>query len=132
MIKLADGKERTFQHMSASTFWDASGKPISAAQFVESLFGQLPELFRDEDELRAHLEPAGNPRSPDRRPGRTRLRWRTARHKSARMIDAEESDLFDVLDYIAHTKHPLKRAERAECTPRQHPLALRRQAAGVP
>jgi len=52
VIKLADGKERTFQHMSASTFWDASGKPISAAQFVESLFGQLPELFKDEDELR--------------------------------------------------------------------------------
>ena len=29
------------------------------------------------------------------------------------MIDAQESDLFDVLNYIAHTKHPLKRAERA-------------------
>ena len=53
MIKLADGKERIFKHMSASTFWDESGKPISAAQFVESLFGKLPELFRDEAELRA-------------------------------------------------------------------------------
>ena len=29
------------------------------------------------------------------------------------MIDADESDLFDVLNYIAHTKHPLKRSERA-------------------
>ena len=29
------------------------------------------------------------------------------------MIDAEESDLFDVLNYIAHTRHPLKRSERA-------------------
>lgn len=29
------------------------------------------------------------------------------------MIDAHESNLFDVLNYIAHTKHPLKRAERA-------------------
>ena len=28
-----------------------SGKPISAAQFVERLFGKLPELFRDEAEL---------------------------------------------------------------------------------
>lgn len=31
-----------------------------------------------------------------------------------RMIDAEASDLFDVLHYIAFTKAPLKRVERAE------------------
>ena len=30
-----------------------------------------------------------------------------------RMVDGEESDLFDVLRYIAFTKAPLKRAERA-------------------
>ena len=29
------------------------------------------------------------------------------------MIDADESDLLDVLNYIAHTRHPLKRFERA-------------------
>ena len=52
VITLADGKERVLQHMSATTFWDASGKPISAAQFVENLFGKLPELFKDEAELR--------------------------------------------------------------------------------
>ena len=36
--------------MSAKTFWDASGRPISATQFVQNLFGKLPELFRDEDD----------------------------------------------------------------------------------
>jgi type I restriction enzyme R subunit len=44
------------------------------------------------------------------------------------MIDAEASDLFDVLRYIAFTKAPLKRAERvqahrsdilADCNPKQ-------------
>jgi type I restriction enzyme R subunit len=30
------------------------------------------------------------------------------------MIDAADCDLFDVLNYIAHTKALLKRAERAE------------------
>jgi type I restriction enzyme R subunit len=111
VIKLADGKERVFQHMSASTFWDASGKPISAAQFVESLFGKLPELFRDEDELRriwsepetrAALITGLAERGFD---GEQLSQVRT-------MIDADESDLFDVLNYIAHTRHPLKRAER--------------------
>ena len=51
-IKLADGKERTIQHMMATTFWSPDGKPISAAQFVEKLFGEVPRFFKDEDELR--------------------------------------------------------------------------------
>lgn len=113
IIRLADGKERTFQHMSASTFWDASGKPISAAQFVESLFGKLPELFRDEAELRAIW---GEPET------RAALIAGLAERgfdgeqlaQIRGMIDAEQSDLFDVLNYIAHTKAPLKRAERAD------------------
>jgi type I restriction enzyme R subunit len=113
VIRLADGKERTFQHISGTTFWDASGKPISAQQFVEQLFGKLPELFGDEEELRRIWS------DPDTRKALidglaergfageqlTQIR---------RMVDAEASDLFDVLRYIAFTKAPLKRAERAE------------------
>ena len=113
VIKLADGKERTFQHMSASTFWDASGKPISAAQFVENLFGKLPELFRDEDELRKLWS------QPETRAaliaGLAERGFDGEQLAQVRgMIDAEQSDLFDVLNYIAHTRHPLKRSERAE------------------
>ena len=52
VIKLADGKARTIQHMSATTYWSADGKPISATQFIENLFGELPAYFKDEDELR--------------------------------------------------------------------------------
>ena len=52
-VKLADGKERTIRHISVTTFWGPDGKPISAAEFLTLLFGQLPEFFRDEDELRA-------------------------------------------------------------------------------
>jgi len=51
-VKLADGKERTIQHMMATSFWSPDGKPMSAAQFIERLFGDLPELFKDEDALR--------------------------------------------------------------------------------
>ena len=51
-IKLADGKERTIQHMMATSFWSPDGKPISADQLVEKLFGELPHFFKDEDELR--------------------------------------------------------------------------------
>lgn len=113
VIRLADGKERTFQHISGTTFWDASGKPISAQQFVEQFFGKLPELFRDEDELRRIWS------DPDTRKalvGGLAERGFAGEQLAQirRMIDAEASDLFDVLRYIAFTKVPLKRAERAK------------------
>jgi type I restriction enzyme R subunit len=52
-VKLADGKLRTVQHMMATSFWHPDGTPMSAQQFMEALFGKLPEFFKDEDELRA-------------------------------------------------------------------------------
>jgi type I restriction enzyme R subunit len=111
-IKLADGKERLLQHMVATTFWSPDGRPMSAAEFVERLFGELPALFRDEDELRTIWS------LPDTRVallealaekgyGREQLR------EIERMIDAENSDLFDVLAYIAFALAPRSREERA-------------------
>ncbi|BAZ94429.1 type I site-specific restriction-modification system, R (restriction) subunit [Thiohalobacter thiocyanaticus] len=110
-VKLADGKERTIQHMAATSFWSPDGKPISAAEFVQRLFGELPELFRNEDELRelwsdpetrrrllAGLEEKGY--------GIEQLR------EIGKLIEAENSDLYDVLAYIAFALPPVTRAER--------------------
>jgi type I restriction enzyme R subunit len=112
-IKLADGKERTIQHISATSFWDPSGKPISAKQFIESLFGQLPQLFKDEAELRELWS------KPDTR--KALLKSLEERgfageqlHEITRAIDAENSDLFDVLSYIAYARAPVTRAQRAD------------------
>lgn len=112
-IKLADGKERSIQHMMATTFWSPDGKPISAAQFIERLFGDLPGLFKDEDELRALWS------QPDTR----KALLESLSEKGygdeqlaeiRKMIDAEKSDLFDVLAYIAFALAPITRAERAD------------------
>ena len=94
-----------------TSFWGPDGKPISAAQFVERLFGDLPAFFKDEDELRRLW---GDPATrkallnglADRGYGRDQL----AEVKA--MIDAKASDLFDVLAYIAFALAPLTRAER--------------------
>jgi hypothetical protein len=51
-VKLADGKERNIQHMMATTFWHPDGTPMSAQQFMELLFGKLPDFFSNEEELR--------------------------------------------------------------------------------
>ncbi|HSZ94141.1 MAG TPA: hypothetical protein VK822_32730 [Acetobacteraceae bacterium] len=42
IIKLVDRKVRVIQHMAATSFWAPDRKPISAAQFIEHLFGELP------------------------------------------------------------------------------------------
>jgi len=49
-IKLADGKVRQLQSMVSTYFYSPDGRPISAEQFLQGLFGTLPELFGNEDE----------------------------------------------------------------------------------
>jgi type I restriction enzyme, R subunit len=111
-VKLADGKERTIQHMMATTFWHPDGTPMSAQQFLELLFGKLPEFFKDESELRTLWS------TPDTRAkllqglaekgfGRDQMA------EMQKIIDAEKSDLFDVLAHVAYAMPPLTREVRA-------------------
>jgi type I restriction enzyme R subunit len=51
-VKLARGKEREIRHIVSTSFWSTDGKPISADEFLSNLFGDLPKLFKDEEELR--------------------------------------------------------------------------------
>ena len=99
--------------MMATTFWDPSCKPISANQFVEKLFGELPRFFKDEDELRKLWS----------RPDTRKALLQGLAEKGfageqlveiSRMINAEKSDLFDVLAYIAFALAPITRSERVE------------------
>ena len=110
-IKLADGKERSIEHQIATSFWSPDGKPMTAAEFVERLFGEIPQLFKDEDELRSIWS------RPDTRKallaglsekgyGEEQLT------EISRLIDAESSDLYDVLAYIAYAAVPISRIDR--------------------
>ena len=110
-IKLADGKERTIRHMMATAFWSADGKPMSASQFIERLFGELPTLFKDEDELRALWSEPSTRRAlleglAEKGFGDAQLA------EIKRLIDAEKSDLYDVLAYVAFASSPITREER--------------------
>jgi len=112
-VKLADGKERNIQHMMCTSFWHPDGTPMSAQQFMEMLFGKLPEFFKDEVELRTIWS------DPDTRKklldglaekgfGSDQLT------EMQKIIDAEKSDLFDVLAHIAYALPTLTREERSE------------------
>lgn len=85
---------------------------MSAQQFMEALFGKLPDFFKDEEELRALWS------TPDtRRKLLDGLAEKGFGHaqlaEMQKIIDAEKSDLFDVLAHVAYALAPLTREERA-------------------
>ena len=111
-IKLADGKARTIQHMMMTSFWHPDGTPMSAQQFMEMLFGKLPEFFKDEEELRT-LWSAPDTRAKLLQGLAEKGFGREQMAEMQKIIDAEKSDLFDVLAHVAYALPPLTREERA-------------------
>lgn len=113
-VKLSDGKVRELQTMS-STYFYVDGKPISAEDFLKRLFNtiKLPELLESEEKLRTLW---ANPMT--RRELLQKLEnvgcHRDDLEKLQELIHAEDSDLFDVLEYIAYAKEPVSRAARVE------------------
>ena len=112
-IKLKDGKEREIQHMISTSFWSADGTPISAEEFLQNLYGKLPEFFKNEDELRKIWS---NPTT--RSTFLKRLdevgfgKEELANIQS--LVKAEKSDLFDVLEYVSFAIKPITREERVK------------------
>ncbi len=121
-VKLADGKESEILHSVTSIFIGANGQAMSVQEFLNSLYGKLPELFKSEDELRKiwsnpitrktllqQLDEAGF--------GKDEL---TTLQK---IIDAEQSDLFDVLEFISYSVKPITRETRV-ATAQQNIFAM--------
>jgi len=111
-VQLADGKARTIQHMMVTSFWHPDGTPMSAAQFLEMLFGKLPEFFRNESELRA-LWSAPDTRAKLLQGLAEKGFGKDQMAEMQKIIDAEKSDLFDVLAHVAYALPTLTREERA-------------------
>ncbi|OWY71986.1 restriction endonuclease subunit R [cyanobacterium TDX16] len=111
-VKLADGKARAIQHMMVTSFWHPDGTPMSAQQFMEMLFGKLPDFFKDESELRM-LWSAPDTRSKLMNGLAEKGFGRAQMVEMQRIINAEKSDLFDVLAYVAYALPTLSREERA-------------------
>ncbi|MCP9916312.1 EcoAI/FtnUII family type I restriction enzme subunit R [Cyanobium sp. ATX 6F1] len=112
-IKLGDGKERSIQHMTVTSFWHPDGRPMSSQQFLELLYGQLPEFVKDEAELRALWS------APDTRSkllqGLAEKGFGAAQLAEMQsIIDAGNSDLFDVLAHVAYALQPIPREARAQ------------------
>jgi len=111
VIKLSDGKTREIHHVSSVMYWSPDGKPMTAREFVERMFDDLPQFFENEDQLRdiwsdpdtrekllADLAEAGY--DEEKLDGMKDL------------IDAKHSDVYDVLAYVAYAAETYTRTER--------------------
>jgi type I restriction enzyme R subunit len=113
VVKLADGKERKIKDMTSTSFYHPDGTPMSAREFLESLFGRLPEFFKSEDELRElWSDPGTRKKLLDGLAGMGFGREHLA--EMQRVIDAEKSDVYDVLAYVAYARPVQTREERAK------------------
>ncbi|MGH8127032.1 MAG: type I restriction-modification enzyme R subunit C-terminal domain-containing protein, partial [Gammaproteobacteria bacterium] len=113
VVKLADGKERKIRYIAATSYWSHDGRPITAQEFMEQLFGDLGTLVTSEDELRTVWS------DPERRIAfiqrLAEMGYDADRLEDMRrLIDAPDSDIFDVLAYVRFTLAPLARAKRVE------------------
>src|SRR5690625_8040970 len=99
--------------MVSTSFWSADGRPISAEEFLNNLFGELPKLFKDEEELRKlwsnpitrrtlleRLEEVGFPKSD--------------LVTLQKLVNMENSDLYDVLEYVFNGDYIAMTRERSE------------------
>ncbi|WP_304543829.1 EcoAI/FtnUII family type I restriction enzme subunit R [Sulfurimonas microaerophilic] len=111
-IKLSDGNYRNLDSMVKTMFYSPEGKPISAGEFVKRLFDDMPNFFEDEDELRRIWS------IPDTRK-RLLEELSDAGYSVEQLEDlkaivhGEDSDLYDVLSYIAYHKDLIPRLDRA-------------------
>jgi len=114
-IKLRDGKEREIQHMISTSFWGADGKPLSSEEFITKIYGVLPDLFKDEEELRKIWS---NPTT--RKEFLNRLFDMGIDLEQLdniqKVVNGEDCDLFDVLSYLSYNTPLITREQRIKDT----------------
>ena len=111
-IKLSDGKFRDLDSMVKTSFYAPDGKPMSADEFVRKLFEDLPNFFESEEELRRIWSLPST---------RKRLLEELSDHgyselqleELKKLTHAQNSDLYDVLLFIAYDAELQPRLNRA-------------------
>jgi type I restriction enzyme R subunit len=113
LITLSDGKKRQIQHISSVMYWNSDGTPITAKEFLERMFDDLPQFFENEDKLREIWS------DPDTREtllqNLSEAGYDNEKLDSMKeLIDARDSDVYDVLTYVAYASKIRTRQQRVE------------------
>ena len=112
-IRLSDGRARRIKYLKSDMFWGSDGKPVSAEEFLNAMFGQLPTFFSSIEDLQ---EKWSNPKTrEDLLSKMDQAGYGKDVLKQIRtLLDAEDCDLLDVLEYISFNIEPIQRAERVK------------------
>ncbi|AEG32133.1 EcoAI/FtnUII family type I restriction enzme subunit R [Thiomicrospira cyclica] len=118
VLELSDGKSRQIKFVSTTLYWGPDGKPISAKEFLERMFDDLPRFFKNEDELRSIW------RDPITRDSLLDQLAEAGYDKPLfdqmkALIEAEQSDVYDVLAYVAFASEVYSRHQRVERASRE-------------
>lgn len=111
VIKLSDKRE--IEVIKDYMFMDVDGKPISTKEFIEKIFGHLPQYFNSKEEL---IKIWANPLSREELLNKLEIAGFGIDKLTSlqEIIDAKDSDLLDVLEFIAYSIEPIKRMDRVE------------------
>jgi type I restriction enzyme R subunit len=112
-VTLSNNNVLEFDSMIKTSFWSPTGTPISATDFILQLYSDLPDFFSSEEELRRLWS------LPDtRKKLLTELSDKGYSYEQLsdlrNLVNGADSDLFDVLNYIAYHKDLVPRFERAK------------------
>ena len=110
-IRLSDGRARRIKFLKSDMFWGADGTPVSAEDFLQTMFGELPAFFSSVEDLQQKW---AVPQTRKELLGKLgEMGYGVDVLKQIRtLIDADDSDLLDVLEYIAYNIEPMNRRER--------------------
>lgn len=114
-IRLSDGRSRRIKYIKSDMFWGADGKPVSAEEFLKAMFGQMPEFYTSIEDLREKWSSPKTRKELLDKMSEAGYDIETL-NRIRTLIDADESDLLDVLEYISFNVEPIQRKERAERT----------------
>lgn len=113
VITLSDGKARRIKHISSALYWSAEGKPITAKEFIEKMFDDLPHFFKNEDQLRTlWSDPTTREKLLE---DLSEAGYDAEKLDSMKdLIDAQDSDVYDVLAFVAYAAEVRTRIERVQ------------------
>ncbi len=127
---LIDIKLSTGRRLSLETTWEQKiffgDEFISLEEYVEKLFGRIPDFFTGADDLR---DKWSNPETREQLL-RTLDEAGFAEDKLnllKNMLKMQKCDLLDVLEYIAYNSTPIERAKRVEIVKKQYVDSLNKE-----
>ena len=110
-IKLSQDVVREINSTVSTTFWDPQGKLISAEEFMQILFGDIPKFFESEEQL---INIWSVPETREKLlETLSEAGYSVSQLEDLRkLVNGQESDLFDVLSYVAFHSDLIPRLER--------------------